>query len=131
MYLGTIKEIYKESVLDLAWLIAQSDNEYSESEKAIINAYKQEMQLKYEPQKKELKDILDSLAGAGAADKKRILFEMAALIIADGSFSDEEQKLIKEISTAFKIGDDFFTQSIEIIDDFNMLYLKASKLING
>jgi hypothetical protein len=64
-------------------------------------------------------------------DKKKVLFEMAALVIADGSYSDEEEKLIKEISASFNISDDFITESIEIIDDLNMLYFKASKLVTG
>lgn len=129
MFLGTIKESCRESVLDLALHIAESDNEFSESEKLIIDAYRQEMGVSYQPQKKELQSILDSLASAAMGDKKKILFEMAALVIADGSYSDEEEKLIKEISAAFTISDDFITQSIEIIDDLNVLYLKASKLV--
>lgn len=131
MFLGTINESCKESVLDLALHIAESDNEFSESEKPIVNAYRQEMGLSYQPQKKELKTILDSLALADICDKKKILFEMAALVIADGSYSSEEEKIAKEISTAFNISNDFITQSIEIIDDLNVLYLKASKLVNG
>jgi uncharacterized tellurite resistance protein B-like protein len=131
MFLSTVKELYRESVLDLALYIAESDNEFSESEKSVINAYRQEMALSYQPKKKELKTILDSLLPADSNDKRKILFEMAALVIADGSYSDEEEKLVKEISAAFNIGDDFITQSIEIIDDLNMLYLKASKLVIG
>jgi uncharacterized tellurite resistance protein B-like protein len=131
MFLGTIKESYRESVLDLALYIAESDNDFSESEKSVIDAYRQEMGLSYQPQKKELKTILDSLSPADSNDKRKILFEMAALVIADGSYSDEEEKLVKEISAAFNIDDDFITQSIEIIDDLNVLYLKASKLVTG
>jgi uncharacterized tellurite resistance protein B-like protein len=131
MFLGTIKESYRESVLDLALYIAESDNDFSESEKSVIDAYRQEMRLSYQPQKKELKTILDSLSPADSNDKRKILFEMAALVIADGSYSDEEEKLVKEISAVFNISDDFITQSIEIIDDLNMLYLKASKLVIG
>lgn len=131
MFLGTIKESYRESVLDLALYIAESDNDFSESEKSVIDAYRQEMGLSYQPQKKELKAILDSLSPADSNDKRKILFEIAALVIADGSYSDEEEKLVKEISAAFNISDDFITQSIEIIDDLNVLYLKASKLVTG
>jgi tellurite resistance protein len=131
MLLGTIKESYREVVLDLALYIAEADNEFSESEKSVIDAYRQEMGLSYQPQKKELKTILDSLSPADSNEKRKILFEMAALVIADGSYSDEEEKLVKEISSAFNISDDFITQSIEIIDDLNVLYLKASKLVTG
>jgi uncharacterized tellurite resistance protein B-like protein len=131
MFLGTVKEAYRESVLDLALHIAESDSEFSESEKTIIDAYRREMGFSYQPQKKELKSILDSFASAAMEDKKKILFEMAALVIADGSYSDEEEKLIKEISASFNISDDFITESIEIIGDLNMLYFKASKLVTG
>jgi uncharacterized tellurite resistance protein B-like protein len=131
MFLGTIDETYKKSVLDLALYIAESDNEFSETEKSVIDAYRQEMGLTYQPQKKELKIIFDSLSQADSNDKRKILFEMAALVIADGSYSDEEEKIVKEISAAFNISDDFITQAIEIIDDLNMLYLKASKLVTG
>jgi hypothetical protein len=131
MYLGTIQDSYKESVLDLAFLIANSDNEFSDSEKFIMEAYKQEMKIAYVPKKKDLQAILDSLASATTLDKRKILFEMAALIIADSSYSDKEEELVKKISVAFNISDDFITQSIEIIDDLNVLYLKASKLVTG
>jgi hypothetical protein len=40
MFLGTIKEFYRQSVLDLALYIAEPDNEFSESEKVIIDTYK-------------------------------------------------------------------------------------------
>jgi tellurite resistance protein len=131
MFLGTIEESYRKNVLDLALYIAGSDNDFSESEKKIIDAYRQEMNLDKEPQKRELKAILDSLTSANAGDKRKILFEMAALVIADGTYSDEEENITKEIATAFGIGNDFITHSIEIIDDLNVLYLKATKLVNG
>jgi tellurite resistance protein len=131
MYLGTIQESCKESVLDLAFLIANSDNEFSDSEKAIIDTYRQEMQIAYEPQKRELTSILASLAESAALDKRKILFEMAGLVIVDASYSDEEENLLKQIASSFNIDADFITQSIEIIDDFNVLYSKATKLITG
>jgi tellurite resistance protein len=131
MFLSTVKELYRESILDLALYIAESDNEFSESEKSIIDAYRQEMGLSYQPQKRELKTILNSLVLADSGDKRKILFEMAALVIADGAYSDEEEKIVKEMASAFGIGDDFITQSIEIIDDLNVLYNKAAKLVTG
>jgi tellurite resistance protein len=131
MFLGTIKESYRESILDLALYIAESDAEFSESEKSVIDAYRQELGIAYQPQKKELKAILDSFSAANASDKKKILFEMAALVIADGSYSDEEEKIVKEISKVFNISDNFITQSIEIIDDLNVLYVKATKLVSN
>jgi tellurite resistance protein len=131
MFLETINESCKKDVLDLALLVAESDDEFSDSEKIIIESYKHEMKIDYNPQKKSLASILRSFANISQFDKKKILFELAALIIADGSYSDEEEHLIKEISAAFNISDDFITQSIEIIDDLNVLYLKASKLVTG
>ncbi|GHT97760.1 hypothetical protein FACS1894142_2990 [Spirochaetia bacterium] len=131
MYLGSIEDRLKERVLDLAFLIANSDSNYSDSEKFIIENYEQEMRISYTPRKRELEEILNSLSSANSTDKRKILLEMVALVVADGEYSIAEQTLLKKISGVFNIEEGFLTDAVGIVDDMNILYLKASKLIKG
>jgi len=130
MFLNAINKEYRESVLDLALLIAHSDNDYCEAEKDVIAAYRKEMEISYEPRLRELNDILNSLTTMTISDKKKILFEMVCLVIADSNFSDEEEAILKKTARSFGIEESFISASIEIYDDLNMLYQKASKLVN-
>jgi uncharacterized tellurite resistance protein B-like protein len=130
MFLNAIDKKCRESVLDLALLIAHSDNDYCEAEKEVIKAYKKEMEVSYEPRLRGLDDILNSFTTMSISDKKKILFEMACLVIADSNFSDEEEAILKKTAQSFGIEESFISASIEIYDDLNMLYQKASKLVN-
>lgn len=130
MFLGAIDVSCRASLLDLALLIAKSDGEYGDSERAIIAAYKKEMDVLHDPQNRELDDILSVLSGTSLSDKKKILFEMTSLILADGNFSDDEEKMLNKIADAFCLERSYISDSIEIYDDLNMLYLKAAKLVN-
>lgn len=62
--------------------------------------------------------------------KKKILFEMVSLVIADNDFSDEEEAILNKIAKTFGIEESFISSSIEIYDDLNILYQKASNLVS-
>jgi hypothetical protein len=130
MFLGTIDESIKASILDLALVIAKSDSEYSDPEEAIIAAYKKEMGISHEPQDRKLDAILSDLSKASDSDKKKILFEMTSLVLADSNFSDDEEKLLNEIAVSFGLDRSYISDSIKIYDDLSMLYQKAAKLVN-
>ena len=131
MFLGTITESLKESVLDLALLLVEANKGFYESAPAIMDAFKNRLSITKEPKKRKLKDILESLSSADIIDKKKIMFEITCLAYTDGVYSDKEREIFKEITAAFKIDDDFVNRSIEIADDLNMLYYKANKLVTG
>jgi DnaJ-domain-containing protein 1 len=129
MYLSEINQCYKEAFLDLAYYFAQSDSVYSESERDVIDQYKKEMDITYNPISKKLTEILSSFSQASEREKKIVLFEIAALVIADGSYSTEEQNVLKEVNNNFRIADDFIVKAIKIIDEINILYYQSKKLI--
>ena len=131
MFLSTITEYLKESVLDLALILVEADKDFYESAPAIMESFKNRLSITSNPKKRELKEILESLSGADITDKKKILFEITCLVYSDNIFSDTEREIFKEVTNAFQIEDDFVYRSIEIADDLNMLYYKANKLVTG
>ena len=112
MYLMNLSEKVKKAFLELAYLVAVSDNDYSDDEKLIMEAYKKELQIEYDLNDLEGNIDPDAVvqvlcADANEAEKKIIVFEITGLAMTDNQYDDEERKMIKQMNAAFKLDDDY------------------------
>lgn len=97
MYLSYLEENEKIAFLKLAHMIANSDDEFCDNERIIINSYCNEMGIKdIEFDKNELIDII---AYQFKTDQSRriVIFELMNIINANGEFKDKEKSIIDDI----------------------------------
>lgn len=114
MFLNRLEEIEKIAFLELAHHIARSDNDFSDYQKSIINAYCNELQIddiKYNSDNFCLESTLNKILNEQS--KKIILLEIMALIYSDNILHEEEKKILDVMVDKFELNTvivDIYTQ---------------------
>ncbi|MCD2434888.1 TerB family tellurite resistance protein [Acidaminococcus sp. NSJ-142] len=127
MYLNLLKDQEKKMFLDLCKTIGNSDGDYSDSEKTIIKAYCQEMNIPYddEPCQQDGEALMKELAAqCSPREKKIIVLELIGLALADEHFTDDERKLIATATKIFGVGEEFAKGCEKATQE----YIEAQKL---
>lgn len=104
MFLTKLKKKEKVAFLKLAYHISRSDNDFSESQKSIINKYCHEMKIediKYKDKKFDLENTL--LKFKSQKSQKIILLEIMALVYSDNYLHEEEEKVLIAMVNKFKL----------------------------
>ena len=130
MFLRDLEQSLKECFLDIAFMIASSDGDYSESEKALIREYQLEMNINYEPKAQSSDYIISTLSSATNSDRKKIVFELASLAMVDDVYTDEEKEILENLAQALDIPTSFIIESFDIINGLKNLYLKSALLVS-
>ncbi len=130
MFLNRLKKKEKVAFLELAHHVAQSDNDFSESQQNIINKYCMEMQIsdvKYNKKKFKINKTLSKIKNSKS--QKIILLEMMILVYSDNILHLEEKKVIDSMVKKFK-----FSPSLSIVygewaKSILALYIQGTALI--
>jgi hypothetical protein len=64
-----------------------------------------------------------------AAPKRIVYVELMALIFADGKFSKEEEKFVKQVQVSLEIKDDFCKEAHQWVQKIIPLYKDGFKLV--
>ena len=97
MYLALLNESEKTIFLGMAYNMATVDGDYSDSEKAMINGYCQELQCQFDEKTmvKPMESLIQTIKiDSSERAKKIIIFELIGLAMADGKYDSDERKLI-------------------------------------
>ena len=136
MYLMNLSEKVKKTFLELAYLIAVTDNCISEEEKIVLEAYKSELQIDYDFQtintNLNLETVLRSLCqDANETEKKIIVFEIIGLAMTDSLYDDEEKKTVIQINEAFRLDDAYPAKCETMISRYIELQTQIDALVTG
>ena len=129
MYLNYLEENEKKAFLKLAHMIANSDDEFCDNERIIINSYCNEMGIKdIEFDKNELIDIV---AYQFKTDQSRriVIFELMNIINANGEFKDNERAIIDVLLKEFNIEEKFLNDVKQWSDSMSHLVEQGYKLV--
>ena len=129
MYLNYLEENEKKAFLKLAHMIANSDDEFCDNERIIINSYCNEMGIKdIEFDKNELIDII---AYQFKTDQSRriVIFELMNIINANGEFKDNERAIIDVLLKEFNIEEKFLNDVKQWSDSMSHLVEQGYKLV--
>ncbi len=134
MYLMNLSEKVKKAFLELAYLVAVSDNDYSDEERLVMEAYKKELQIEYDMDNSDINidpDVVVQVlcADANEAEKKIIVFEIVGLAMTDDQFDDEERKMIKQMNAAFQLDDDYPSECEALINKYVELQSQIDALV--
>ena len=131
MFLANLSEKEKQLFLQASLHISHSDNDFSNEEKLIIDTLCQEMAIpaSYEITL-DLDEVLKELEEiATPGNKKRIIFELAGVVMADEVYAEAEKALMEKISDALKVDRSVAENAVRLISQMASIYKEAAALV--
>lgn len=129
MYLNYLEENEKIAFLKLAHMIANSDDEFCNNEKIIINSYCNEMGI--EDITFDKNELIDIISYQFKTDQSRriVIFELMSIINANGEFKSKEKDIINVLLKEFNIEEKFLTDVKQWSDSMIYLVEQGHKLV--
>ena len=118
--------------MKLAVAVIKADGVVEESEKQILSAYANEMQIPVCNLDKQCDadSIIKEFAVTSTLQTKRIIFlELLALAFADGNYAAEEKALVQQLTDAFEFDRAFIEQAINLEDAYVAAYMSLVNLV--
>lgn len=130
MFLADLKEREKTTFLNLAYTLIASDGILCKDEIAMMEKYKQEMNLwiPLEESHEETIQSIGVLKSASIVVQKQIIFELVALSYADKDLADAEHEFLKKIGQALDLNADFLNACKTLVAKLVDLYGKIEEL---
>ena len=130
MFLNRLKKEEKVAFLELAHHIARSDNDFSESQKSIIDKYCMEMQIDDIEYNNATFDIYKSLGKIKSQrSRKIIILEIMVLIYSDNFLHEEERKVLEKMLEEFDLSYNLSIVYTEWSKAMLSLYTQGNALI--
>ena len=121
MFLNLLNTTEKSNFMKLAMAVIKADGIIEDSEKQILSAYANEMQIHIcnIEEQVDTEKIIKEYAMNSTVQTKRIVFlELLALAFADGNYAIEEKTLIQQLANAFDIDRTFIEKAINLEDAY-------------
>ena len=132
MFLNSLNPTEKDNFMKLAVAVIKADGVVEESEKQILSAYANEMQIpvcNFDEQV-DNDSIIKKIAMDSTPQTKRIVFlELLALAFADGNYAAEEKALVQQLADAFEIDRAFIEKAINLEDSYIAAYMSLAHLV--
>lgn len=133
MFLSALNEEEKRNFLRLAVFIAKSDEEYAEEEKKMIEAYKYEMNLDFDPDSNDssidVNSLIESFNDSDEQTIKKIFIELIGLVLADEKFVKSEKEILQQFMEKYSLSEEYLKQVQDWIVKLNALYAEGATLI--
>src|SRR5574344_41317 len=130
MFLNRLEKEEKIAFLELAHYVARSDNDFSLSQKDIINNYCIEMQIENIEFNVNKFDIYNTLGKiTNKKSQKIVLLEIMALIYSDNFLHEEERKVLEKILEEFNLNYHLATVYGEWAKAILSLYIQGNALV--
>jgi DnaJ-domain-containing protein 1 len=132
MFLNSLNPTEKDNFMKLAVAVIKADGVVEESEKQILSAYANEMQIPVcnLDEQSNADNIIKEFAVNSTLQTKRIVFlELLALAFADGNYAAEEKALVQQIASVFEFDKAFIEQAINLEDAYMAAYMSLVNLV--
>ncbi len=131
MFLNMLNEREGKNFLELAKIAMTVNGEIKDTEKAIFETYRMELNLPdYEIKDKELKDIVMAFKGSEKSKKRAIIMELAGVLDADGEVDENEENWILKLGKDWDFRENEIKKMTRWTQDFNDLLLEGYEYIN-
>jgi len=130
MFLNRLSKKEKSAFLELAYHIALSDNDFSETQKIIIDKYCMEMQIddvKYNEDSFDIYETLEKIQSQRS--RKIVILEVMALIYSDNFLHEEERKVLEKVLEEFGLSYNIAIVYTEWAKTMLSLYTQGNALI--
>lgn len=132
MFLNSLNPTEKDNFMKLAMAMIKADGIVEDSEKQIMSAYANEMQIAVRDfdEHDEIDRAIEEFAMNSTTQTKRIVFlELLALAFADGDHAAEEKALMRRLADTFGLDREFIEQAINLEDAYVTVYSSLVNLI--
>ena len=116
----------------MAYALAESDGNYSDKERMLIESYCQEMKIAFNPSCIEMSEefiIKNIRENSTEKIRKIIVFEAIGLVMADGKYDNQERALIIHMQEEFGLESEFVAECEAILREYILLQERINKLI--
>ena len=131
MYLRNLEEKEKIGFLELAYGIANSDNDFSQVEIDMLLLFREEMLIseeKYQIQKLNLKDSMNMFKESSINNKKIVVLEMLGIVLADEIIAIEEEDILNKMIVKLNLDSDFLEKSKKTVLNLKNAYKDLNEL---
>lgn len=132
MFLNSLNPTEKDNFMRLAMTLIKADGVVEESEKQILSAYANEMQIQVSSldEQCDTDKVIEELAKSSSLKTRRIIFvELLALAFADGNYVAEEKELLKCLANAFELDKTFIDRAVNLEDAYVAAYMSLVNLV--
>lgn len=132
MFLNSLNPTEKDNFMKLAMTLIKADGVVEESEKQILSAYANEMQIQVRSldEQCDTDKVIEELAKSSSLKTRRIIFlELLALAFADGNYVAEEKELLKCLANAFELDKTFIDRAVNLEDAYVAAYMSLVNLV--
>jgi tellurite resistance protein len=134
MYLALLNREEQQLFLELASIVANVDEEFSDEEAQLIELFRKEMNLpekEYPIQNIGLTKILEKFGKSTSASQRMIFIEILGLVYADDSLHENEKDLLEKLKMRFSI-DEKEEKSVTIaLKELSEAYKKLGAFVAG
>lgn len=122
MFLSSLDDESKRNFLELAYKLAVSDNDYSESENDILNSFESEMGVTEIPDTSTVDDLIAYFSRKDLTVQRIVWLELYGMIMADDKITNEEQEIRSKIEKQFTLQKEDFEKISKAADDLKNVY---------
>lgn len=132
MFLGMLNEREGKNFLELANIaIMANGDEAKETEKAVLQAFKLELEMQdYVIKNKKQEELVTAFQASTKKIKKAVIIELAGVLDADEGIDDIEDSWIRKLGEDFGFRDSEIKKMVRWTHDFNDLLDEAYEYIN-
>ena len=132
MFLGMLNEREGKNFLELANIaIMANGDEAKETEKAVLQAFKLELEMQdYVIKNKKQEELVTAFQASTKKIKKAVIIELARVLDADEGIDDIEDSWIRKLGEDFGFRDSEIKKMVRWTQDFNDLLDEAYEYIN-
>lgn len=133
MFLRALAKQQKGLFIELAIKAAEANDIVEQEEKEMIKEFADEMEIApVYSSDKDLSQILKELVKISKKPQlNEMMFEILAMLTADGEFDDKERAFADEVSKAFKINKKKLEKMESKLNEYTMLYDEICELLEG
>ena len=130
MFLNSLNPTEKNNFMKLAMAVIKDNGVVEESEKKILSAYANEMQIPICGLDDNVDNIIKEFAMNSTLQIKRIVFlELLALAFAAGNYDAEGNAFLQQLANVFEIDKTFIEQAINLADVYMSAYMSLVNLV--
>jgi hypothetical protein len=134
MFLDLLETKEQEKFLELAYFVANYNDDFAEEQQQLINEYRKEMLLtedEYQIKGKEEKNIIKDFSKYEEDKKKMIYIETISLLLSDNKFDEKEKEIAEYIKNEFDLSQTFYDKAFNWVKDMFELYNRVDDLVYG
>ena len=125
MFLNILNFEERNRFAELMYKVAQSDNDYADDEKELIENYKKELGITNILDTRSIDELLDYFALKSIQTQKLVWFELYGMLMADSIITKEENIIANKVKCKFKISSDQINTIKSAADSLQIAYDKV------